>query len=57
MNYAIREGRWHMSFVPWDLWVGVYVGPTHLYICPVPTVCITVRRRRIRRYDPPTGLG
>ena len=28
-----------------DWWVGLYRGPHHLYVCPVPTVVIKIRRK------------
>ncbi len=27
-----------------DWWVGLYVGPNHLYLCPLPTVVIRWKR-------------
>ncbi len=38
-------------FEPRDLWVGVYVGPDAVYICPLPTLVIKLSRR------PKVGLG
>lgn len=29
-----------------DWWVGAYVGPNHVYICPLPTLVIRVRHRK-----------
>lgn len=27
-----------------DWWVGLYVGETHYYVCPVPTLVIRINR-------------
>lgn len=28
-----------------DWWIGCYVGPNHLYFCPLPTLVVRVDRR------------
>lgn len=33
----------YFDFADW--WVGLYIGPNHLYICPIPTLVIRVKRR------------
>jgi len=34
-------------YIDWDdWWIGVYRGPRHVYICPVPCVVIRIDRRR-----------
>lgn len=36
-------------YIDWaDWWVGLYRGPRHLYICPVPCLVIRLPRRRRR---------
>jgi hypothetical protein len=33
-------------YIDWaDWWIGLYRGPHHLYICPVPCLVIRIRRR------------
>jgi hypothetical protein len=34
-----------------DWWIGLYIGPNHLYWCPLPTLVIRVRRTS--QTDPP----
>lgn len=35
--------RVYMDFTDW--WVGLYIGPHHLYFCPLPCVVVRIRRR------------
>jgi hypothetical protein len=44
MTTASRA-RLQVSLDPADRWVGRYLGPAHLSLCPLPTVVIRVRRR------------
>lgn len=41
----LRRGRVELYLEPRDLWVGVYVAPYAVYVCPLPTVVVKVRRR------------
>ncbi len=36
--------RVYFDFADW--WIGLYIGPNHLYLCLLPTVVIRIRRRR-----------
>lgn len=40
----LRLGRMHLYVEPRDAWVGVYVAPEAVYICPFPFVVIKLRR-------------
>ncbi len=47
MNIAARRariGRFQLYVEPRDLWVGVFVGPDAVYICPLP--CLVLRMTR-----------
>lgn len=37
----------YLDFADW--WVGVYIGPNHLYICPLPMVVVRVVRATSRQ--------
>jgi hypothetical protein len=34
-----------LIFEPRDLWVGGYIGNTAVYICPIPTLVIRIKRK------------
>lgn len=36
--------RLRIYFEPRDLWVGIYVAPNAIYICPVPALVIRWQR-------------
>lgn len=38
-------GRVQLYIEPRDAWVGVYVAPDAVYVCPVPFVVVKVARR------------
>ena len=38
-----------------DLWVGIYVGPDAIYVCPLP--CVVFRFSRGSRVDPITTIN
>jgi hypothetical protein len=33
----------YLDFADW--WVGVYIGPNHVYVCPLPTLVFRFDRR------------
>lgn len=37
-------GRVQLYIEPRDIWVGVYVAPDAVYVCPLPLVVIKLRR-------------
>jgi len=43
----LSRGRLSLSFAWYDLWVGLYIDPVKgtIYICPLPTILITWRRK------------
>lgn len=47
---AAREGIWdkrgrvEVYLEPRDVWVGVYVAPDAVYVCPLPFVVIRISR-------------
>ncbi len=43
----IRLGRVQLYLEPRDLWIGVFVDPEVLYVCPLP--CVVVRWTRKTR--------
>lgn len=42
----LQLGRVQLYIEPRDIWVGVYVGPDAVYVCPLPLVVVKVDRRR-----------
>ncbi|WP_181871417.1 hypothetical protein [Sphaerisporangium album] len=38
-------GRLTLWFEPRDAWIGVYIGPDAIYVCPVPLIAIRWARR------------
>ena len=54
---ASREGAAVKVYIDTsDWWVGYYRGPSHHYVCPLPTVVIRWRRRtRVRSTFAPNG--
>ena len=49
MRRRLRFGRVRLYIEPRDIWVGVYVAPDAVYICPLPLVVIRWDRHR---HDP-----
>lgn len=54
----LRLGRVELYIEPRDIWVGAYIAPDAVYICPLPLVVIKVERRfrdwsRFRLIPPP----
>jgi hypothetical protein len=47
---AMTRGRISLSFKWYDLWIGLYIDRKNhkLYICPLPTVLITIDIKRGR---------
>lgn len=48
MRYSIgrlRIGRVQLYIEPRDIWIGVYVAPNAIYVCPLPLVVIRWDRR------------
>lgn len=41
---ASPSGRLAVLFEPRDLWVGVYVGRSAVFVCPLP--CLVIRWRK-----------
>ena len=37
--------RIKIYFDPADWWIGLYIGPNHLYLCLLPTLVVRVLRR------------
>jgi hypothetical protein len=44
-NRRLGLGRVQLYIEPRDIWMGVYVGPKAVFICPVPLVVIRIARR------------
>jgi len=42
----IRVGRVQIYLEPRDLWMGVYIGPDAVYVCPLPLLVIRCTRGR-----------
>ena len=40
----LRLGRLSAYLEPRDIWVGIYVAPTAIYVCPLPMLVIRWRR-------------
>lgn len=43
-DQRLRLGRLHLYVEPRDAWIGVYVDPKALYVCPLPFCVIRWRR-------------
>ncbi len=41
----LRIGRLQLYVEPRDLWIGVFVAPTAIYVCPLPAVVLKWPRR------------
>lgn len=40
--------RLRIQFRWYDLWVGVFIGPTDIFVCPIPCVALRWRRKKWR---------
>jgi hypothetical protein len=40
-----EKGRWKVYVDMNDWWIGLYIGPNHLYFCVIPTIVIRFRKR------------
>lgn len=40
MTRRLRLGRLAVYLEPRDLWIGVYVAPAAVYVCPVPLLVL-----------------
>jgi hypothetical protein len=43
----LRFGRLSVYVEPRDVWVGVYIAPTAVYVCPLPLIVLKWNRRRM----------
>lgn len=41
-----KRGRVEISFEPRDLWIGVYISETGIFIYPLPMIAIRISRGR-----------
>jgi hypothetical protein len=48
----LQVGRLSIYFEPRDIWVGVFMGPSAIYVCPLPMLVV-----RWWRCTPPTTGG
>lgn len=54
----LHIGRWQVYFEPRDWWIGVYIAPQAIYVCPLPTVVFKYNRRpRLARCEAATRHG
>lgn len=44
-KHRIRIGRMSVYVEPRDIWVGVYIAPNAVYVCPVPLLVIKWDRK------------
>lgn len=48
----LRIGRSLSVYIePRDIWIGVYVAPDRIYICPLPLLVIRLSRRSACRWE------
>ncbi|WP_433364258.1 hypothetical protein [Streptosporangium sp. CA-115845] len=45
----LRIGRFSIYVEPRDIWVGVYIAPAAVYICPLPLLVLKWDRKGDRR--------
>ncbi|GAA0853280.1 hypothetical protein ACFQVD_26810 [Streptosporangium amethystogenes subsp. fukuiense] len=45
----LRIGRLSIYVEPRDIWVGVYVAPAAIYVCPLPLLVVKWDRKEVRR--------
>lgn len=45
MNRRLRAGRFSVYLEPRDVWIGVYVAPGAIYVCPLPLLVLKWERR------------
>lgn len=46
MTRRLHLGWWSIYLDPRDWWIGVYIAPNAIYICPLPTLVIRRQRRK-----------
>ena len=44
-DYRLTFGRYQLYLEPRDAWIGVYVAPDAVYVCPLPWVVLKVWRK------------
>lgn len=43
-SHRLRLGRLSVYIEPRDLWTGIYIAPSAVYVCPLPTLVLRVAR-------------
>lgn len=52
MSRRLRFGRLAVYLEPRDVWIGVYVAPGAVYVCPLPLLVLRWTRTATTREDP-----